>query len=232
MASNNKSISPKVKGEERTYKITDLKFNVVTPVNMSCILEPVELAIFIALIHHCNTSNKPISLSIIASFTGLTKSRVSGNIQNLVQLGLIRNGRKTQLGTFYYIETEKIVKFLTDFNEIKDPVLRLQIADLIRVCSGLEPKNKSAIKLFPGHEETGVNYTDFCLVKSDVATFNHGIVFLNEFQNLKGNNIWLKIGVKMFILDCLVERLIGISKIVSIELEYNEQKGEYYGKAK
>ena len=229
---NNNSNSPKIKGEERTYKITDLKFNVVTPVNMSCILEPVELAIFIALIHHCNTSNKPISLSIIASFTGLTKSRVSGNMQNLVRLNFLRNGRKTQLGTFYHVETENIVKFLTDFNDIKDPVLRLQIADLIRACSGLETKNKSAIKLFPGNEKTGVNSTDFCLVKSDVDTFNHGIVLLNEFQNLTSNDIWLKIGVKMFILDCLVDRLFEIGKIVSIELEYNEQKGEYYGKAK
>ena len=232
MASNNKSISPKVKGEERTYKITDLKFNVVTPVNMSCILEPVELAIFIALIHHCNTSNKPISLSIIASFTGLTKSRVSGNIQNLVQLGLISNGRKTQLGTFYHIETENIVKFLTDFNEIKDPVIRLQIADLIRGCSGLETKNKSAIKLFPGHKETGVYFTDFCLVKSDVDTFNNGIVLLNEFQNLKSNDIWLKNGVKIFILHCLIDRLFEIGKIINIELEFNDLKEEYYGKAK
>ena len=67
-AKNNQNNPSKVK-EEKTYKITDLKYNVVTPVNLSCILEPVELAIFIAILHQCNVSNKPISLSMIAGFT-------------------------------------------------------------------------------------------------------------------------------------------------------------------
>jgi len=231
MAKNNQNNPSKVK-EEKTYKITDLKYNVVTPVNLSCILEPVELAIFIAILHQCNVSNKPISLSMIAGFTGLTKSRVSGNVLSLERLRLVDSGRKTKIGTFYHIETENIVKLLTDFNEIKDPVIRLQIGDLIRAFSGLETKNKSAIKLFSGSEKTGVYITNINLAKTDADTFNVGISLLNEFNNMNTNEIWFKYEIKVFILKCIINRLYEIGEIVNLDIDYNEQKEEYYGKAK
>ncbi|MBV5281750.1 MAG: winged helix-turn-helix transcriptional regulator [Paludibacter sp.] len=222
----------KTNGQEpaQKVKISDLKFNVITPVNLSCILEPVELVIFIALLHQCNVSNKPISLSMIAGFTGLTKSRVSGNIKSLVKLGLIAIGRETKLGTYYYIEVEEIVIFLKDFNEIKDPVIRLQVGDLIRAFSGLETKNKSAIKLFAGYKETGVFCFDESLSVNNDNVFNQSIKVLNEFIKLEANNIWLTSQIQYYIAKRLCDRAVEIGEKINKSVELNEQTNEYYGK--
>ncbi|GAT63400.1 helix-turn-helix transcriptional regulator [Paludibacter jiangxiensis] len=230
MKNNDKALS--IQKEDKGDKISSLKYNVITPVNLSCFLEPVELAIFIALMHQCNVSNKPISLSMVAGFTGLSKSRVSNNIQSLERMGLVSKGRKTQNGTFYYIETENIVRFLKEYNDIKDPVTRLKIGDLIRRFSGLETKNVSAIKLFGSYNDMEVFSTDKDISLNNESTFNSSIDLLNEFLKIKTNDTWLTYQIKLHLAGCLISRAEEIGTMLSKKIEYDELKNEYYGKCK